>query len=167
MIKDNKIPCKKRLKELLIDYIVILLYLLLLFALTMVFSALFINDTPEFKEIHLQIISFFTSVLPIVLIFSYLDYSKGSLGKQRSGLKLYYRNKSPWVSILRNIIKFLPWQLAHMGVIRGIYNNFDLVSSMLTSASLVLAFSFFLMAILRKDKRHLGDLIGGTQVQNR
>jgi uncharacterized RDD family membrane protein YckC len=167
MIKDNKISCKKRLKELLIDYMVILLYLLLLFTLTMVFSALFINDTPDFKEIHLQIISFFTSVLPIVLIFSFLDYGKGSLGKQKTGLKVYYRIKSPWASILRNIIKFLPWQLAHIGVIRGIYNNFDLVSIMLTSASLVLAFSYFLMGLVRKDKRHLGDLFGGTQVQNR
>ncbi len=53
-----------------------------------------------------------------------------SIGKQKAELKLYYTNKTFGSSLVRNVIKFLPWQLGHMGAIRGIYTNFDTNASM-------------------------------------
>lgn len=70
-------------------------------------------------------------------------------------------------SLVRNIIKFLPWQLGHIGTIRGIYTNFDTVSIIFTICSTVLAIVLLVMGLVRRDKRHLGDLIAGTQTQVR
>lgn len=64
-------------------------------------------------------------------------------------------------------IKFLPWQLGHIGTIRGIYTNFDTVAIIFTICSMVLAIVLLVMGLVRRDKRHLGDLIAGTQTQVR
>ena len=68
-------------------------------------------------------------------------------------------------SLIRNTIKFLPWQLGHMGTIHGVYSNFDLLSIILSFLSTLFAVLLMAMTIFRKDKRHLGDLLAQTQVQ--
>ena len=52
-----------------------------------------------------------------------------------------------------------------MGTIHGVYSDFDLISIILSSLATLLALLLLAMAILRKDKRHLGDLLAHTQVQ--
>ena len=52
-----------------------------------------------------------------------------------------------------------------MGTIHGVYSDFDLVSIILSSLATLLALLLLAMAIFRKDKRHLGDLLAHTQVQ--
>ena len=59
----------------------------------------------------------------------------------------------------------MPWQIGHMATIHGIYTEFDTLSIVLQIISLTLLVTMFLMGILRKDKRHLGDILAGTQVQ--
>jgi RDD family protein len=86
------------------------------------------------------------------------------LGNQKqasSGLS----EKTIQASFIRNLIKFLPWQLGHMGTIHGVYSDFDLISIILSSLATLLALLLLAMAIFRKDKRHLGDLLAHTQVQ--
>jgi len=165
MLTENNITWKIRLKELAIDYIFILIYLIILFAISIGIYLMVLKDMPQFNEFQSQLVAIFTSVIPIVLIFSYLDYTKGSIGKRKAGLKLHYKNKSFGSSLTRNIIKFLPWQLAHIGVIRAIYTSFDTVALIFSICSMVLALLMFVMGLVRNDKRHLGDLIGGTQTQ--
>lgn len=120
---------------------------------------------PVFNELQSQLVATITSVIPIILIFTILDYSKGSLGKQKAGLFVYYTNKSFGSSLIRNIVKFLPWQLGHIGTIHGMYTNFDPLAIIFTIISMTLALTLIIMGLVRKDKRHLGDLIAGTQVQ--
>lgn len=165
MLRENNITWKQRLKELFIDYICLLIYLLILLGITMGIYFVVLKGIPEFNELQTQLTAFVTSVIPIILIFSFLDYTKGSAGKQKAGLELYYINKTFVASLVRNIIKFLPWQLGHMGTIRGIYTNFDILSIIFTVCSIVLALVLLVMGLVRKDKRHLGDLIAGTQTQ--
>lgn len=165
MLKENNIACKRRLKELLIDYIFILIYLVLLFGIVMGIYFVVLKGIPEFNEWQSQILATVTSVIPIILIFACFDYNKGSIGKQKSGLKLHYKNKNFGTSLIRNIIKFLPWQLAHIGVIHGIYSEFDALAIIFTNLSMALALVMLIMSLVRKDKRHLGDLIAGTQIQ--
>lgn len=165
MLKDNNLTWKHRIKELIIDYICILLYLTLLLSITLVIYLVILKGIPKFNELHSQLLACFSSVVPIILIFSFFDNNKGSIGKQKAGLKLYYKNKDYRSSLVRNIIKFLPWQLAHIGVIRGMYTNFDLLSLVFTISSIALSITMLIMGIVRKDKRHLGDLIAGTQTQ--
>ena len=111
----NNIPIKKRLKELLVDYAVIIAYLVLLLIINLGIMFLILKEIPEYTETQSQLIATFTSVIPIILIFSFLDFKDGSIGKRAAGLKLTYVNHRFSSSLVRNIIKFLPWQLGHVG----------------------------------------------------
>lgn len=162
----NSISFKKRMIELLFDYLFILAYLALLFLGSMLFYTIFFNGIPEFTEIQSQCLVFFTSVLPIILLFTFLDYTKnGSFGKAKAGLQLVYKKKKVQASLLRNTIKFFPWQIGHMGTIHGFYSEFDSLSIILSFLATLLAVALLVMMVFRKDKRHLGDLIARTQVQ--
>ena len=87
------------------------------------------------------------------------------LGNQKQGFVWSIRKKTIQASFIRNFIKFLPWQLGHMGTIHGVYSDFDLISIILSSLATLLALLLLAMAIFRKDKRHLGDFLAHTQVQ--
>ena len=162
----NSISFKKRMIELLFDYLFILAYLVLLFLVSMLFYIIVFNGIPEFTEIQSQCLVFFTSVFPITLLFTFLDYTKnGSFGKAKAGLHLVYKKKTVQSSLIRNDIKFLPWQIGHMGTIHGFYSEFDFLSIILSFLATLLAVALLAMMVFRKDKRHLGDLLAHTQVQ--
>lgn len=162
----NLISFKKRMTEFLFDYLFILAYLVLLFLGSMLIYIIFFNGVPEFTEIQSQWLVFVTSVLPITLLFTFLDYAKnGSFGKAKAGLELVYQKKTVQASLIRNVIKFLPWQLGHMGTIHGFYSDFDVLSIILSISATILALSLLAMTMFRKDKRHLGDMLAHTQVQ--
>ena len=166
IIAINPISFKKRMIEFLFDYLFILAYLGLLFLGSMLIYIIFFNGVPEFTEIQSQWLVFFTSVLPIMLLFTFLDYAKnGSFGKAKAGLQLVYQKKTVQASLIRNTIKFLSWQIGHMGTIHGFYSNFDVLSIILSISATLLAVSLLAMTMFRKDKRHLGDLLAHTQVQ--
>ena len=166
MLAINPISVKKRMIEFLFDYLFILAYLLILFLGSMLIYIIFFNGIPEFTEIQSQCLVFLTSVLPIILLFTYLDYKKnGSFGKAKAGLELVYQKKTVQASLIRNTIKFLPWQIGHMGTIHGFYSNFDGLSIILSILATLLAISLLAMTLFRKDKRQLGDLLACTQVQ--
>ena len=166
MLAINPISVKKRMIEFLFDYLFILTYLVFLFIVSMLIYIIFFNGVPEFTEIQSQWLVFFTSVLPITLLFTFLDYSKnGSFGKGKAGLELLYQKKTIQASLIRNTIKFLPWQLGHMGTIHGFYSDFDVLSIILSISATLFAVLLLAMMLFTKDKRHLGDLLAHTQVQ--
>ena len=68
---------------------------------------------------------------------------------------------------MRNIFKLLAWQFGHIGGIHGKYANFDNVAIRFTISSMVLAIVMLVMALVRRDKRHLGDLLAGPKTQVR
>ena len=106
IIVINPIPFKKRMIEFLFDYLFILAYLVLLFLSSMLIYIIFFNGVPEFTEIQSQWLVFFTSVLPITLLFTFLDYKNdGSFGKVKAGLELVYQKKTVQASLIRNTIK--------------------------------------------------------------
>ncbi|TQS71874.1 RDD family protein [Ornithinibacillus gellani] len=164
----NAIPIKKRFIELLVDYLVIVVYLIILFIINLFISFLIFKGLPEYNEIQAQSIATLTSVIPIIVIFTYLDYVKnGSIGKRVAGLTLTYKHKKISSSLLRNIVKFLPWQMGHIGVIHGIYSNFDMSAILIANSGTILGLILICMGLFRNDKRHLGDLLAGTKVELR
>ena len=166
MIKEvNDIKIVDRIKELVIDWLVICIYLIMLAIISISFYIIVLKEISKVTELQSQLIATITSVIPIIIIFSILDFRRGSIGKQKVGLKLYFKKREFKYSIIRNIIKFLPWQIGHMATIHGIYTEFDTISIILQIIALTLLVTMFLMGILRKDKRHLGDIVAGTQVQ--
>ena len=163
--EENNIRIVDRIKELVIDWLVICVYLIILAIISISFYMIVFKGIPKVTELQSQLIATITSVIPIIIIFSILDFKKGSIGKQKAGLKLYFKERKFRYSIIRNIVKFMPWQIGHMATIHGIYTEFDTLSIVLQIISLTLLVTMFLMGILRKDKRHLGDILVGTQVQ--
>lgn len=161
----NQITVWKRLKELFIDYLIIIAYLAILFLVNLVLILFVFDGLPEYTELQSQLIAIFTSVIPIILIFSYLDfYRNGSIGKKAASLKLNFKDHRFRFSLLRNLVKFLPWQLGHIGVIRGVYTEFDLTSIVIANLGTILGLIMLFMGLFRQDKRHLGDMAAGTQV---
>ncbi len=82
----NHIPIRLRLKELLIDYLVILAHLVALFIVNIAIVLFIFKEMPAYSETQSQLIAAFTLVIPIIFIFSYLDFYKyGSIGKRAGG----------------------------------------------------------------------------------
>ena len=126
IIAINPIPFKKRMIEFLFDYLFILAYLVLLFLSSMLIYIIFFNGVPEFTEIQSQWLVFFTSVLPITLLFTFLDYKNdGSFGKVKAGLELVYQKKTVQASFIRNMayIVILMWYPLSF-LIRRLYLQF-------------------------------------------
>lgn len=163
----NPISLRQRGIEVLIDYLVILAYLIILALVTLAGYFLFLGGVPKITMWQSQAIALVTSVAPMVLVFTQLDFrgAHGSYGKRVANLRVQFQTQRYWRSLVRNCVKFLPWQLAHQGVIEGVYTDFtSLASQLLPSISLALAVVLVAMMLLRPDKRHLGDLLAGTQV---
>lgn len=112
---------KKRLIAALIDYLVILLYGFILYSVTTniyTLDELSTNTNP----INGQLIGFVSLTLPVFLYFYLMEASnlKATLGKM--ALKIQVESKKGSV-LKRNILKFLPWEIAHTGLHWMYYYN--------------------------------------------
>lgn len=158
---------KLRIKALVLDYICISVYLIILTIVAMGIYFIVFRRIPEFTEIQSQGIAFLTTILPITIYFSIKESSEyfATCGKKKVGIKVKYYKNSVIGSIIRNILKFLPWQFGHMAVIRGIHKGFEspfvLVFYFL---SVLLPILYIGMVWLRPDYRHLPDLLASSQV---
>lgn len=159
---------KKRLQALFFDYLLILGYLLLLFLIIMGIYLLILDGIPSFNESQSHWISFWTTVLPVTLFFSFQEMRPPyqSFGKKRLDLQVSYKQQSWLGSLLRNVMKFLPWQLGHFAVIKGVFTeNFTLPAVLIPYIlAIALPVIYILMVAVRKDHRHLPDMIGQSQV---
>ncbi|MBM6614565.1 RDD family protein [Desemzia sp. RIT804] len=167
MKEKNPIRIRIRLKELFIDYLFIMVYLTFLFIANLLFYLVILGGIPKFTIFQSQMIATFETVLPVMFIFSILDYKKpfGTFGKRKAGLKVLYKTPSFTRSLIRNVVKFLPWQIAHIGIIDGVYTDFSSWTSIFFSNfGMLLALIMLAMGLFRKDKRHIGDLLAGTQI---
>lgn len=156
-----------RSKSLFYDWLFICAYLFFLFIITVAFYLLVLRGIPKFTNIQSQFITTLTSVVPITIIFSIMEGSidYATCGKKKSKLRVIYKDSPMKRSFIRNVIKFLPWQLGHMSTINGIYNGFDTPFSMVFFIlSMALTISYILMVFIRKDNRHLGDFVAGSKV---
>lgn len=162
---NQSIKLSQSLKEWLYDYLIILVVLAAAFIIMAVIYRIVLAEVPNLNEVQSNLISFTTTVLPTVILFTYMDYRGGSLGKKRAGLALNYKHKTIKAALIRNIVKFTPWQLAHIGVISGVFTDFQSIRSQVLSwLSVILLILLLSMRIFRQDGRHIGDILAGTQV---
>lgn len=153
---------KLRIKALLIDYFCIVIYLCILLGLAIAIYFMFFQSIPRFTEEKSQWIALLTTVLPITIYFTIKEAGKSfaSFGKKKTGLKVIYSGNPIMGSIIRNILKFLPWQLGHMSVIRGIYNGFESCYVIIfNGVAILLPIIYIGMVVTRKDHRHIPDLL--------
>ncbi len=167
-MKNNESPgILLRSKSLFFDWLFICAYLLFLLIITIAFYFLVFGGILEFTNFQSQLIATLTSVVPLIIIISFMEGTKkfASWGKRKARLKVVYKDKPMKRSLIRNILKFLPWQFGHMSTINGIYNGFDTSFSIIFfTLSISLAIIYILMAFIRKDNRHLADILSGSKV---
>ena len=101
----------KRIIAFAIDYILILIYGTVLYFITIQFGA------KNLSPIEGQIVGFVSLTLPVFLYFYLTENSlqHATLGKRIQKIRVNTSNQQSSV-LKRNFIKFLPWEIAHIGV---------------------------------------------------
>ncbi|MEM5567502.1 hypothetical protein AAF695_01770 [Aerococcus viridans] len=84
---------QKSLKEYLIDYLIIIILLVIVAVICIIIYAV-MSGIAEVSLLQSNLLSFFTSVLPVVLIFTYMDYTGSSFGKKKAYIKLVFQQKT-------------------------------------------------------------------------
>jgi len=161
-----------------IDCFLILIYAVVLFNISLVFNELW----PYFQHLEKSylirhLVSFSTLTLPALLYFVYMEYStkRGSFGKIVMKIEVRSvadKNHSLKKLFLRNSIKLIPWEIAHLTY--QLYPSYFLTGEA-TSAGVFIGFGFsygllfiyILMVFFRKDGRTLHDLLTNTHVVNK
>ena len=98
-----------------LDYVIIVGYALLLFGMTIILNLKELALTP----ISGQFLGFFSLTLPVFLYFFLSEKSKlrATVGKRIMNISVVSQSDKTKPRILqRNILKFLPWEIAHTGV---------------------------------------------------
>lgn len=168
----------KRVFAYLIDCFLILVYAVILFNISLLINKVW----PYFHHLDNSYlirhsVSFSTLTLPVILYFMFMEFSKKRASLGKFALKLEVRpvdaEKTSLKNVfLRNVIKLLPWEIAHLtyqlnpeffrtGEISsaGVFIGFGFSYSLL--------FIFMLMVFLRNDGRTLHDLLTNTHVVNK
>ena len=165
-----------RMKAFAIDYLIILVYIGLLFAVTLAISSLFDADLNNIDTLTGELIGFLTLTLPVILYFSFTEAGKyaGSIGKRRFNLKVVTvtSGKTNLIqNLLRNIIKFLPWEIAHFFVFQFFYflrTNTEppnwVLWGLVTAQGAAIIYLLFIL--FRKDNRSVYELFSSTKVIN-
>ena len=157
----------KRLLALAIDWLLICGYLIVLaLAAFLTYLALW-DRVPAFSHLQTQLIAALTSVVPVILWFTHKEsrIPFATTGKIQMELTVKYRGDALRSALVRNILKFLPWQLAHMGVIYGSFTDFESSVAMLTVlVSIFLALTYAMQVVITPSHRHFPDIVSGAQV---
>ncbi len=167
----------RRIKAFAIDYLIILIYIGLLTGITVLISNLFDTRPGKISTVTAELIGFFTLTLPVILYFAISEAGPhaGTIGKQKFGLKVV--SVSPATAgfprlLLRNLIKFLPWEIAHFFIYQLFYyiRTEDpppgwVVAGLINAQ--VLALVYLLFILFHKDNRSLYEIASGTRVVNK
>ncbi|HKX87409.1 MAG TPA: RDD family protein [Flavobacterium sp.] len=155
-----------------IDFGIIVLYAILLLTVT----SLFFNFRQADLNPYLgQLIGFLTLTLPVI-IYSYVTEKgnwKATIGKRALNLIILTpENKTNKSILIRNLLKYLPWELAHLGVHWVIYfesigRETPIWTWIILIVPQVMVFIYFVSIILSKGQASIYDKISGIRLQLR
>ena len=163
----NYAKLKQRFKSLFIDYLLISGYAVSLMGVTVGFCLIVYHKIPRSSSIALQFIAFALMILPVFVYFVITESGKAraSIGKRKAKIHILYQNSEFASSLLRNLIKLLPWQLAHMAVIEGVYSaSVSPFVIICYGLSVILPIIYIAIVFVRKDHKSIPDLIAHTVV---
>lgn len=158
-----------RIKASLLDYLVIVAWLLVLTGLSLVILPTLPPLAGPQDPYLTDLIVFAMTVFPVWLYLTLTEASRAAatVGKRVVGLRVIIRDAARAGTAriaARNAVKLVPWQLAHIAVARfmlGVQFEAGLVCY---GASLVLAAATIVIAIRDPERRALHDLLAGTRV---
>jgi uncharacterized RDD family membrane protein YckC len=154
----------------MIDYLIMFLYIILLATVSLFISFLLEQSPSGLVPIRGQFIGFFSLTLPVIAYFYLFEkgISKGSIGKQKMGIVVV--SGSNFDLLIRNILKFLPWEIAHTGVHWMVFYQLQELTPpnwvwVLLIIPQLVAFSYFVSIFLSGGKTALYDKISGTYLK--
>ena len=166
-----------RFKAFAFDYLIIILYSALLFGISLSISKIFHLDINNVDPLTGELTGFITLTLPVILYFTLSENSShaATIGKRKFQLYVAEKNKrkAGFIKLLvRNCIKFLPWELAHFFIYRLIYFTSAeeqvpgyILTGLIISQALALIYLLFLL--FTKNNRSIYELISGTMVMKK
>ena len=154
------------------DYLVILGWLAVVTVLGVVVWAVLPPGpaTGAISPVAADVVAFVVSVLPLWVYLTVTESgaAQATWGKRRTGLRVVdARGGRPRLgrAAVRNAVKLLPWQLAHVSVARIILETPDMVVVAVTYAlSLIIPVVSIAMAWRDPLRRALHDRVAGTRV---
>ncbi len=162
----------RRLAAFFIDYMVIILYALALFGVTMLIQKQ-TGENNSWSPITGQLIGLITLTIPVFLYFYLSEKStrSGTLGKMWMSLTVVNASPNKKKNVfLRNIIKFIPWEIAHLGVHwMSYYSSNDLNPPvwvwMVLIVPQVMVLGYFISIVIKKGESSLYDRIANTSIE--
>jgi uncharacterized RDD family membrane protein YckC len=170
---DTPANLKQRITAFAYDFMLLFIYLALLAAVFLLLSLgplksqiAWLTSTPP----KMNLLAFFTTVLPFTLYFSLQESSSAGAtwGKRKAGVQvanLQGKRLSFNRALLRSIMKFLPWQIAHTCIFSLPY---DRTAPWWLIAGLILVqiwVVFYLLVLwLNRTHRTPYDWIAGSMV---
>lgn len=163
-----------RIKAFAIDYLIILVYIVLLFGATILISNLFDIDLNTVNTTTAELTGFFTLTLPVILYFTLTEAGKqsGSVGKRKVNLKVVSKNSTRadfFHLLLRNCIKFLPWELAHFFIYQLLFFSRGgaeppvwVLPGLIISQAMAVTYLLFILS--NKNNRSIYEIASGTKV---
>jgi uncharacterized RDD family membrane protein YckC len=159
----------RRLAAFVLDYLIIAAYALLVFGLMRILGLADLNLTP----ISRQLLGLIALTLPVFLYFYLMEKSgsRATLGKKAMGISIcsISENIEPKI-LLRNILKFLPWEIAHAGVHWVVYysyseNDVPLWVWLLLIIPQIIMITYLLSIILSRGETSLYDRMANTKLK--
>jgi uncharacterized RDD family membrane protein YckC len=158
-----------RLSASVIDYLVIVTWLAALAALAFI-SGRFDTSAVRPSTTATDVVAFACSVLPVWAYLTWTEASpaQASWGKRRARLRVLGSGggRAGWGRVaVRNAVKLLPWQLAHVAVARIWLDPDDVVALWTADGlSLLIPVASVAMAWVDPLRRALHDRVAGTRV---
>lgn len=160
----------KRIVAWLIDWSIILSYACVLLGIAFLLSRIRIIDLEVIHPITGQLVGFFFLTLPVVIYCISMEAGSrhGTIGKRIMKIHVAGIPGTKRSIVLRNIIKFLPWECAHTGVqwIRYCHTT-DTPAWIWVLLILpqVLMLFYFIAIVATKGSRSVYDWIAGTYIR--
>lgn len=160
----------KRMLAWFIDWILIVVYACILFALMAALSWFGVITLDAVHPVQGQLIGFFTLTLPVILYCIFFEArKKATIGKRIMKIEVTGTSLTIGEIVIRNAIKFIPWELAHAGVLWINYINTPetpLWIWLLLIVPQALVIIYFMSVVATKGSRSLYDMIAGTRVRH-
>jgi uncharacterized RDD family membrane protein YckC len=165
-------PLKLRVLALLVDFVLVLVYIGILVGVALSFFYFIIGGIPTLSTNAAHAIGFLTLTLPVATYFILCELSQrhASFGKRKAKLIVSSFDGKPLEIkqvIVRNIIKFLPWEYAHtliyiLILVPGATSSTPLLFALIVANIIPLVYVCFVL--FRRDHRGPHDLVSGTIV---
>ena len=158
----------RRLAAFSLDYLIIAAYALLLFGSSKVLNLKEMALTP----ISGQLLGFFSLTLPVFFYFFLTEKSKSraTIGKRVMNISITSKTEKTKPKILyRNILKFFPWEVAHIGVHWIVFfskseNDEPIWVWFLLILPQIIMIAYLLSIIISKGESGIYDNISNTKI---